>query len=112
MVDLPLDSFCEVIEIQIHEIDARRKRTQMNDFVENSTTVNGEAEKDVLLPQKMKSSFSILQEHKTVRKDILPRSSSQNKEERNNSVVDAQLKDPYGGVSRPTSIGENGEKKE
>ena len=76
VVDLPLDSFCEAVEIQIREVDARRKRKRMNEFVEKSTTDNLSAENDVLLPSKMKSSLGLLQEHKTNRKDLLRKSSS------------------------------------
>ena len=78
VVDLPLDSFCEAVEIQIREVDARRKRKRMTEFVEESTTDKLSAENDVLLPSKMKSSLRLLQEHKTNRKVLLRKSVSQN----------------------------------
>lgn len=75
VVDLPLDSFCEAVEIQIREVDARRKRKRMHMFVEESKT-DVSRDEDVLLPIKMKSSLGLLQEHKTNRKELLRRTCS------------------------------------
>lgn len=66
MADLPLDSFCEATEVQVLEVDKRRRERELlfDNFVQRSQTNLGADDFEVPFEfHQVKASFRLLQEH-------------------------------------------------